>query len=277
MPTCPKCSGVSIRKSRRQSRQLRGNSWFRSAYRCDDCGARFHAVDKLLVSAFATPPLLFLGVVASIYLGSADNRILAGRVPQSTPESDEITPDFLASLPVASKGEIDRLKADVKNGSQLAQFQLAQIYYQEFLRTGDIALQLTSTDMLRSGADQGFLQAQTELGRRYMSGQGVVQDFAQAAEWLKRAAEQGDSSAMFGLGEMARAKQAPGYDVIDAYVWLNLAAARGERDAIEVRDRVVRSLSADELKEAQRKSRSLDESLPRPALDASLLPVSTGL
>jgi len=45
--------------------------------------------------------------------------------------------------------------------------------------------------VLRAMADVGSSKAQYELGVSYMNGQGVPQDYTQAAQWFRKAADQG--------------------------------------------------------------------------------------
>src|SRR5258708_846048 len=66
-------------------------------------------------------------------------------------------------------------------------------------RTGDYA---TTLRLLRPLAEQGYANAQTNLGIMYDEGRGVPKDYAAAAEWLREAAEQGDALAQSDLGDM---------------------------------------------------------------------------
>ena len=52
----------------------------------------------------------------------------------------------------------------------------------------------------RKAVDQGYAEAQLNLGRAYTNVQGVPKDDAQAVYWLHKAADQGNALAQFGLG-----------------------------------------------------------------------------
>lgn len=52
----------------------------------------------------------------------------------------------------------------------------------------------------RKAAEQGYAEAQCSLGLFYMNDQGVPQDDRQAALWFRKAAEQGYAEAQFNLG-----------------------------------------------------------------------------
>ena len=51
-------------------------------------------------------------------------------------------------------------------------------------------------------ADQGDVKAQFNLGVMYQLGQGVPQDYAEAAKWYRLAADQGFAPAQFNLASM---------------------------------------------------------------------------
>lgn len=42
----------------------------------------------------------------------------------------------------------------------------------------------------KKAADQGFAEAQCNLGLRYVAGRGVTHSHAEAARWLRKAADQ---------------------------------------------------------------------------------------
>jgi hypothetical protein len=44
-------------------------------------------------------------------------------------------------------------------------------------------------------AAQGYAEAQYNMGVMYRDGEGVSQDYAEAAKWFRKAAEQGDANA----------------------------------------------------------------------------------
>ena len=55
---------------------------------------------------------------------------------------------------------------------------------------------------LPGAAEQGNAEAESNLGDMYLTGSGVAQDYAEAAQWYRRAAEQGYAPAQFDLGRM---------------------------------------------------------------------------
>ncbi|MGA2086912.1 MAG: tetratricopeptide repeat protein [Terracidiphilus sp.] len=77
----------------------------------------------------------------------------------------------------------------------------------------------------RKAAEQGDANAQFNLGASYDLGQGVPQDFAQAAFWYRKAAEQGNPNAQINLGAMYDYGQGVPQDYTEALFWLDVAAS----------------------------------------------------
>ena len=68
-------------------------------------------------------------------------------------------------------------------------------------------------------AEQGFANAQNNLGVMYNRGDGVAQDYAEAVKWFRRAAEQGDASAQNNLGAMYNLGDGVPQDYAEAVKW----------------------------------------------------------
>jgi len=60
--------------------------------------------------------------------------------------------------------------------------------------------EVSSLHDIRQKAEAGDAIAQLNMGIRYGKGEGVAQDWVEAAKWFRRAAEQGDKAAMRNLG-----------------------------------------------------------------------------
>lgn len=96
-----------------------------------------------------------------------------------------------------------------------------------------------SAQWFREAAQQGFADAQFNLGRiygpadgLYRKSRGAPEDYAEAAKWLGKAAAQGYAPAQIKLGELY-ATGGPGLaqDNGEAYFWTSLAAANGNQAA----------------------------------------------
>lgn len=83
----------------------------------------------------------------------------------------------------------------------------------------------------RKAAEQGNTDAQYDLGDLYYEGQGVPQDYAQAAFWFRRAAEQGNANAQEALGVLYGNGEGVSKDYAQAAVWFHKAAEQGDAHA----------------------------------------------
>jgi hypothetical protein len=78
----------------------------------------------------------------------------------------------------------------------------------------------------RKAADQGYDVAQYNLGIMYDEGRGVPQDYAEAVKWYRKAADQGHARAQHSLGYMYDNGRGVPEDHVQAHMWYNLAASR---------------------------------------------------
>lgn len=259
MAKCPKCSSPSIRKSRKQAAAKTSKQRLRAAYRCDHCGARFVAADRALIGG-----VIVGGSFASLFIawlafgGSGDDAFLRQNVQDRTFETEQ---SLALGYTAVADGDDSYLESD--DGSPLTQYRLALRFFSQFEHTGDPADLRTAHRFLLNSSAQGHPEAQSELGTSYLNGRGVVQDFPLAADWFKKAAENGVPKAMYELGKMAMAGWGMEQSLPEAYVWLNLASARGDTRARDTRRQLLSRLSNEELKEAQRRSRELDKTIPK--------------
>ncbi|NJD61856.1 MAG: sel1 repeat family protein, partial [Deltaproteobacteria bacterium] len=113
----------------------------------------------------------------------------------------------------------------------------------------------------RNAAEQGQAFAQTNLGRMYEKGNGVLQDSSAAADWYRKAAEQGYARAQHNIGVLYVEGRGVPQDYVTAYMWFNLAAAKSpdspDEDraaALKNRDRIASRMTLAEIAEAQRRS-----------------------
>ncbi len=93
-----------------------------------------------------------------------------------------------------------------------------------------LAAQTGPLAQLTTRAEQGDLAAQVDLARRYSEGDGVVQNFARAAEWYGRAAEAGSRDAANRLGRFHHAGLGVARDIPRAIALLERAAKGGEAE-----------------------------------------------
>ena len=86
-------------------------------------------------------------------------------------------------------------------------------------------------EALRPAAEQGNVGAQYSLGLRYLNGEGVLQDHAEAASWFRLAADQGHAGAQSNLGVMYQHGRGVQQDDGEAARWYRLAADQGDASA----------------------------------------------
>jgi uncharacterized protein len=96
-------------------------------------------------------------------------------------------------------------------------------------RRGDFAVAVTLWLPL---ARQGNVRAQYDMGVMYQHGQGVAQDYKEAAKWYRLAAVQGDEDAQNNLGGFYDQGYGVPQDYKQAQKWYRLAAAGGDADAL---------------------------------------------
>ena len=110
---------------------------------------------------------------------------------------------------------------------------------------------LNDPQALRQLAAQGDATAQFALGAHYATGDGVAQDYSEAAKWFSEAAERGHVVAQATLGAYYWAGRGVEPDLKKAYFWSILAQAGGDQ-ASKYRVAVLASrLSRGELVAAQ--------------------------
>jgi len=88
----------------------------------------------------------------------------------------------------------------------------------------------------RLAAEQGIAKAQFNLGIKYDKGQGVLQDYKEAVKWYRLAAEQGYDNGQNNLGVMYEYGNGVLQDNVMAHMWYNIASANGHDKAGEWRD-----------------------------------------
>ncbi len=93
------------------------------------------------------------------------------------------------------------IKKQAEKGDIDAQYILGTMYYDGDGVTQDYK---QAAYWFTKGAKQGDARFQLILGMMYYDGQGVPQNYKQAAYWLTKCAEQGDARIQFFLGRMYR-------------------------------------------------------------------------
>ncbi len=77
----------------------------------------------------------------------------------------------------------------------------------------------------------GDAVSQFLLGYMHATGQGVVQNYTEAAKWYRLAAEEGDADAQYKLGVLYERGLAVAQDLAEAINWYRFAANNGHPEA----------------------------------------------
>ena len=102
----------------------------------------------------------------------------------------------------------------------------------------------------RRAAEQGNASAQYNLGNMYDYGQGVPQDFKEAAKWYRLSAEQGRANSQLNIGIMQTTGAGLENSYVQVQMWWNLDAANGYEGAAQNRDKVAKDMSPSQLADA---------------------------
>ena len=95
-----------------------------------------------------------------------------------------------------SSSETDSLLRSANEGNRISQYQLATNY--SYGINGFNSDDQKATEWFLKSAQQDYMDAQYEMGRRYESGTGVQKSYSEAFSWYSKAAAQGHTGAMTG-------------------------------------------------------------------------------
>ncbi len=146
-------------------------------------------------------------------------------------------------LPAGSEDGVDteekfkELFERANAGDPQSQTELGVMYYTGEAVSKTLSGQVRDNDPgLAAGwfyraAEQGYADAQFNLGLMYINGEGIEQDTVQAVELFKKAAEQGNIDAQNNLGALYYTGEGVERNVDIAIEWFEKAAALGSDDA----------------------------------------------
>lgn len=110
----------------------------------------------------------------------------------------------------------------------------------------------------RKAANAGWEDAKLRLGEIYLKGNEKLQDYGKARKWLERAALDGSTRAQRDLGKLYAKGRGVHKDPVWAYVWYEFAAKQGDYDAQQLRDGLIKSMTTDQLNEAQKLAQDVE-------------------
>ena len=84
----------------------------------------------------------------------------------------------------------------------------------------------------------------------YERGQGVQQDYKEAVRLYRMSADQGFAEAQLNLGEMYNDGYGVPQDYVYAYAWYNIAKSNGDENARNILDRITKEMTKEQIAEA---------------------------
>jgi uncharacterized protein len=249
---CIKCGSQKMHGSRVRPGERTAAMLFLKPVRCRECRERFWVQNPTAYMAAGAVLSFMVLVIATVWLvieqNSADQYIVPASEGQ--PETSIVGGDKPGPQ---RQTQLAPIEADMKPAKEpQTDRSKKQPVPQVSTPTDD---HYFTVRLYQESAENGNSDAQYKLGLLYLTGNGALQDFAEAAKWLKLAAEQGYALAQYELGLIYRMGHGVAVDQVQSYVWLNLAAAAGIQQAVAAREEVMRSLNGKQLAQAQKASR----------------------
>jgi TPR repeat protein len=150
------------------------------------------------------------------------------------------------------EGMVRSLTPQAESGDAAAQMKLGTLYYNGQGVNQDYA---EAARLFRLAAEKGDPYAQSNLAYMCEVGEGVPQDYQEAAKWYLKAAEQGNVQAQFYAGRLYEKGQGIEQNDVIALSYYILASAGGEARATVERDRLTAWMAPDQVAEAQTRAR----------------------
>ena len=157
-------------------------------------------------------------------------------------------------------GVARELSEGAEQGDLEAQNELGVKYIQGKGVVGDYE---EAVKWFRMAAERGYAPAQKNLGQMYLLGKGVAQNLAQAVDWSRRAAEQGNAGGQYNLGVAYAEGKGVAQDWVQAHMWFNISATNGKEGKRYTRYEVERKMTAEQIARAQELAREWKREHPK--------------
>jgi TPR repeat protein len=143
---------------------------------------------------------------------------------------------LVQAVQTGDHGALATLRQAAQQGDAVAQDEMGVLYNKGQGVQQDYA---EAARWYREAAEQGYPQAQVHLGMLYSDGRGVKRDYQQAEQWLLKAADQGNANGMTSLGILYELGLGVQRNRVVAYALYELAIAHGaHKDAVFYRHRL---------------------------------------
>jgi TPR repeat protein len=132
-------------------------------------------------------------------------------------------------IPLAEQGNLQRSTISEQFKLSKVRYNLGWMYYNGEGVTQDYA---EAAKWFRKAAESGLQIAQHNIAVMYESGMGVTQDYAEAAKWYRKAAEHDFVDSMLNLGLMYFHGKGVNQDYVEAAKWFHEAAPHRAAEAM---------------------------------------------
>ncbi len=143
-----------------------------------------------------------------------------------------------------SPAQIKAINQKAATGDLQARLDLADRYYKGDGLTQDYT---QAAHWYKKLAETGVANAQLTLGLMHAKGEGVKRNDVEAVRWLTQAAEQRMPMAQYLLGVAHAEGHGVKPDLIKAYMWFEIAAAMDNQNAISARQALIKKLTANDI------------------------------
>jgi TPR repeat protein len=134
----------------------------------------------------------------------------------------------LSAVPVFAQSDFEAVKARAEVGNAASQFELGYLYDRGEGVNQNYA---EAARWYRSAAQQNHIGAQYNLGVMFANGRGLTQNDQEAVKWYSRAAEQGNVLAQKNLGFFYESGRGVEKNDQEAFKWYRSAAEQRDAEA----------------------------------------------
>lgn len=153
---------------------------------------------------------------------------------------------------LSPKEYVQKCKQAAKQGNVIAQNTLGFLYLNGQGVSQDYE---QAASWFRKAADQEYRDAQYNLSVMYKLGQGVEQDNAESLKWLEKAAFYGHAAAQNSLGDLYYQGKDREKDYVSAYMWWELAEKNDFENIAHKKVELAKKMTMADLKHAEQLAR----------------------
>jgi TPR repeat protein len=110
----------------------------------------------------------------------------------------------------------------------------------------------TSVEKLKKSATEGSPAAQKDLADLLVEGRCAPRDYTEALRLYRLSAGQNHHSAQYTLGLLLSEGSDVPKNVVEGYMWIRLSAPPSDRHTRDVLEKLAKTMTRDQVKEAQR-------------------------